>query len=143
MSSDTKSCEFNWHFDMCPDLSSSDSNPTDSNPMTNERNEYYPKYRIAGGRIKFNESDTGTEHHYAQFPGIELDEIGEWHLDYNKIAPCEWTMCNKEYAEWYLSTHPKPVDMREATRHWLNRRTHCTEGSIQLPDLTRNTDRIR
>ena len=55
---------------MCPDLSSSDSNPTDSNPMTNERNEYYPKdfvdefehlddimstyirYRIAGGKMK-------------------------------------------------------------------------------------------
>ena len=60
---------------MCPDLSSSDSNPTDSNPITNERNEYYPKYfvdefenlddlmsvyiryRIAVRKMKFNESE--------------------------------------------------------------------------------------
>ena len=82
----------------------------------------YVRYRIAGGRLKFKESDTGKEHHYTQFPGIELEEFGEWHLDRNNIAPFEWIMCNKEYAEWYLSIHPKPVDIREATRYWLNRR---------------------
>jgi hypothetical protein len=37
----------------------------------------YIRYRIAGGRIKFNESDTGSEEHYARFPGIEFDEIGD------------------------------------------------------------------
>ena len=76
MSSDPKSCESNWHFDMCPDSNSSDHNSTDS-PMTNKRNEDYPNYsvdefensedtmsvyirnRIAGGKMKF-ESDTGT-----------------------------------------------------------------------------------
>ena len=85
ISSDPKSREPYWHFDMCPDLSSSDSNPT-----TNERNEYY-----------------------------------------------EWAMSNKEYTEWYLSTHPKPVDIREATRYWLNRRTqlhrrqHAAPGSYE------------
>ena len=31
-------------------------------------------------------------------------------------------MSNKEYAKWYLSNHPKPVDICEATRYWLNRR---------------------
>ena len=64
---------------MCPDLSSSDSNPADNEPIPNERNEYYLKYfvdefenlgdlmtvyvryRIAGGRMKFKESDTGTD----------------------------------------------------------------------------------
>ena len=76
---------------MCPDSSSSDSNPADNEPIKNERNEGYPnysidefenlgdsmityvRYRIAGGRMKFKESDTGTEHYYAQFPGIELE----------------------------------------------------------------------
>jgi hypothetical protein len=31
-------------------------------------------------------------------------------------------MSHKEYAKWYLSTHPKPVDVKEATRYWLDRR---------------------
>ena len=79
MSSEPKSSESTWHFDMCPDLSSSDSDPADKEPITNERNKGYPKYsddefenlgdsmimyvryRIAGGRMKFKESDTGTE----------------------------------------------------------------------------------
>ena len=92
MISNIKNCESNRHFDMCPDLSSSDSNPTDSNSTVNERNEYYPKYfvdefenlhdvmrlyiryRIAGGKMKYNESDNGTEHHYDQFLGIELQQ---------------------------------------------------------------------
>ena len=54
----------------------------------------YIRYRIAGGRMKFNESDTGSEEHYARFPGIEFDEIGDWNQDYNNIAPCEWSMLN-------------------------------------------------
>ena len=45
MSSDPKSCESNWHFGMCPDSNSSDHNSTDS-PMTNKRNEDYPKYSV-------------------------------------------------------------------------------------------------
>ncbi len=134
MSSDPKSSESTWHFDMCLDLSSSDSNPADNEPITNDRNEGYPKnfvdefenlgdfmityvrYRIAGGRMKFKESD-----YHAQLPGLELEDIGDWYKDYNNMPPCEWTMSNPEYAEWYLSTHPKPVDIREATRYWLNR----------------------
>ena len=46
-------------------------------------------------------------------------------------------MCKKEYAEWYLSTHSKPVDIREATRYWLNRptqlyrRQHPAPGSYE------------
>jgi hypothetical protein len=83
--------------------------------------------------MKFHESDTGTEDYYAQFPGLELEDIGEWHLDYNNIAPCEWTMCNKEYAEWYLSIHQKPVDIREATRYWLNRRTQLCRRQHPAP----------
>ena len=67
---------------MCPEAGSSDSNPTDYEPIPNERNEYYPKYfidefedlddymktyvrqRIAGGRMKFKESDTGSTPDY-------------------------------------------------------------------------------
>ena len=45
-SSDPKSSESIWHFDMCPDASSSDSNPADNEPIPNERNEYYPKYFV-------------------------------------------------------------------------------------------------
>ena len=46
-------------------------------------------------------------------------------------------MCIKEYAEWFLSTHPKPVDIRQATRYWLNRREqlwrmqHPARGSYE------------
>ena len=83
--------------------------------------------------MKFHESDTGTEDYYAQFQGLELEDIGELHLDYNNIAPCEWTMCNKEYAEWYLSILQKPVDIREATRYWLNRRTHLCRRQHPAP----------
>ena len=54
-------------------------------------------------------------------------------LPYNNIARCEWTMCSKEYAEWYLSTHPKPVDMRKATRYWLNRRTQLHRRQHPAP----------
>ena len=79
---------------------------SDNESIPDARNPYYPKYcidefedtdihktvyvryRIAGGRMKFSESDTGTEEHYTQFPGIELDEIGDWRKDYNNISPC-------------------------------------------------------
>ena len=82
----------------------------------------YIRYRIAGGRMKISESDTGSEEHYPQFPGIELDEIGDWNQDYNNIAPCEWTMRHSEYIRWFVANHPQPVDIRQATRFWLDRR---------------------
>ena len=37
----------------------------------------YVRYQIAGGRMKFKEFDIGNELRYAQFPGIEFDEVGE------------------------------------------------------------------
>jgi hypothetical protein len=155
MSFEPKSPESPWYFGMCPEADSSDSNPAEHEPIPNERNEYYPKYfidefenlddymktyvryRIAGGRMKFKKSDTGSEQYYTKFPLIELDEIGEWHEDRNNVAPCEWTMCNKEYIDWFLSTHPKPVDIRQATRYWLDRREqlwrrlHPSPGSFE------------
>ena len=104
------------NFDFRPDTSSDGSNPADREPIPNERNVYYPKYcidefedledsmkvyvryRIVGGRMKFKESDTGNnEQHYAEFPRIEFDEVGDWSEDRNNIAPCEWTMSEKEY----------------------------------------------
>ena len=151
MSYEPNSSESPWHFDMCPEAGSSDSNPADNEPIPDERNEYYPKYfidefenlddyltmyaryRIAGGRMKFKESDAG-EQYYTQFAGIELDEIREWHVDRSNIAPCEWTMCNKEYIEWFLSAHPKPVDIREVTRYWLNRREQLWRRQHPAPE---------
>ncbi len=47
----------------------------------------YVQYRIAGGLMKFEESDTGNEYHYAQFPGIVLLPYGVWSEDYNNIPP--------------------------------------------------------
>jgi hypothetical protein len=132
--------ESEYHFDFCPDTSSEGSNPADHEPIPNVRNAYYPKfcidefenvedtmrayvrYRIACGRMKFIESDTGSEQHYTRFPGIELEEIGDWCNDFNNVAPCEWSMSSAKYIEWFLSTHPKPVDVRQATRFWLDRR---------------------
>ena len=72
--------------------------------------------------MKFKESDTGNELYYARFPGIEFDEVGDWSEDRNNIAPCEWTMSEKEYIKLFHSNHPKPVDIRQATRFWLDRR---------------------
>jgi hypothetical protein len=155
MSSEPESPELPDHFDFRPDTSSSGSNPPDHEPIPNERNEGFPKffidefedlddhmkayvrYRIAGGRMKFKESDTGNEPYYARFPGIEFDEVGDWSEDCNNIAPCEWTMGNKEYIEWFHSTHPKPKDIRQAMRFWLDRREmlwrrqHPTPGSYE------------
>ena len=88
--------ESEYHFDFRPDISSEGSNPADHEPIPNERNEGYPKfcidefedlndtmkayvrYRIAGGLMKFKESDTGNELHYAYFPGIQLYPFGVW-----------------------------------------------------------------
>ena len=107
MSSELESPELPDHFDFRPDTSSNGSNPADYEPIPNVRNAGYPKYcidefedlddymktyvryRIAGCRMKFNEFDTGSEQHYTRFPGIELDEIGDWFEDCNNIAPCE------------------------------------------------------
>ena len=72
--------------------------------------------------MKLKESHTGNELCYAQFPGIELSEVGVWTEDRNNIPPCEWTMSSKVYVKWFISTHPKPVDVRQANRFWLDRR---------------------
>jgi hypothetical protein len=102
--------ESEYHSDFRPDTSSEGSNPADNEPIPDVRNEYYPKYfiddfddphyldvhvqyRIAGGLMKFKESDTGNEYHYAQYPGIEFIPYGVWSKDYNNIPPSEWTMC--------------------------------------------------
>ena len=140
MSSEQESLDQPDHFDFRPDTRSGGSNPADHEPIPKARNAYYPKYcidefedlddytktyvryRIAGGRMKFKESDTGSEGHYTRFPGIELDEIGDWSEDRNNIAPCEWSMGKTDYVKWFLSNHPKPVDIRQATRFWLDRR---------------------
>ena len=140
MSSEPESPELPDHFDFRPDTSSDGSNPADHEPIPNVRNAYYPKfyidefeytgdtmkayvrYRIAGGLMKYKESNTGNELHYAHFPGIQLYPVGVWTEDYNNIPPCEWTMNSKEYREWFYSVHPKPVDVRQATRYWLDRR---------------------
>ena len=80
---------------------------------------------------------TGSEEYYTRFPGIELDDVGDWWEDYNNVPPCEWSMSDKEYVKWFLSTHPKPVDLRQATRFWLDRREmlwrkqHATPGSYE------------
>ena len=158
MSQDPESPELpesEYHFDFRPDTSSEGSNPADHEPIPNEHNEGYPKfcinefedtkdylgvyvrYRIAGCRMKFKESDTGNELRYTQFPGIELHPVGVWTEDRNNIPPCEWTMSSKEYREWFYSVHPKPVDVRQATRYWLDRREmlwrrqHPTPGSYE------------
>ena len=123
----------------------------DSPPEPLDRNEGYPKYnidefwnsedytsmyvryRIAGGKMKFKEDDTGRERYYEQWPGIELQDIGNWEDDYNNIAPCEWSMEIEDYQRWFLSVHPKPVDIREATRHWLDRRTQLHRRQHPAP----------
>jgi hypothetical protein len=68
--------------------------------------------------MKYKESDTGKEQYYTDFPGIKL----EGSEDRNNIAPCKWTMCDPEYVKWLISTNPTPVDVRQATRLWLDRR---------------------
>ena len=45
-SSDPKSSEPIWHFDMFPDLSSSDTNPADNELIKNQRNEGCPSYSV-------------------------------------------------------------------------------------------------
>ena len=76
--------------------------------------------------MKFKEEDTGRERYYEQLPGIELQDVDNWEDDYNNIAPCEWAMDDEKYQKWFLSVHPKPVDIHEATRHWLDRRIQST-----------------
>jgi hypothetical protein len=157
MSQDPESPELpesEYHFDFRPDTSSEGSNPADYEPIPDVRNENYPKYsidefddphyldvyvqyRIAGGLMKFKESDTGNEYHYHQFPGIEFIPYGVWSEDYNNIPPSEWTMCYEQYREWIYSIHPTPVDVRQAMRYWLDRREmlwrkqHPTPGSYE------------
>ena len=52
-----------------------------------QTHQVYIRYRIAGGKMKWKETDTGKEELYKQWPGIELID-GEWCEDYNNIAPC-------------------------------------------------------
>jgi hypothetical protein len=87
--------------------------------------------------MKFEESDTGNEYHYAQFPGIVLLPYGVWSEDCNNIPPSEQTMCSEQYREWFYSVHPAAVDVRQAMRFWLDRRVmlwrrqHPTPGSYE------------
>ena len=87
--------------------------------------------------MKYKESDTCKEQYYTGFPGIELEKIGDWSEDRNNIVPCEWTICDPEYVKWFISTHPTPVDVRQATRFWLDRREmlwlkqHSAPGSYE------------
>ena len=87
--------------------------------------------------MKFEESDTGNEYHYNQFPGIKFLPYGEWKEDYNNIPPSEQTMCYEQYREWFYSVHPAAVDVRQAMRYWLDRRVmlwrrqHPTPGSYE------------
>ncbi len=158
MSQDPESPELpeaEYTFDFRPDTSSEGSNPKDHEPILSPaRNEGFPKYcidelndhhyldvyiqyRIAGGLMKFEESDTGNEYHYAQFPGIALLPYGVWSEDYNNIPPSEHTVCFEQYRDWFCSVHPKPVDVRQAMRFWLDRRImlwrrqHPTPGSYE------------
>ena len=61
-----------------------------------ETNSLYIRYRIAGGKMKMRENDTGAEAHYKQWPGIELIE-GNWGTDYNNLAPCKWMNSDPAY----------------------------------------------
>ena len=152
MCSEPESPELPDNFDFRPDTSSDGSNPADHEPIPNERNKYYPKYfidefenlddymsvyvryRIAGGRMKYKESDTCKEQYYTGFPGIELEKIGDWSEDRNNIVPCEWTICDPEYVKWFISTHPTPVDVRQATRFWLDRREMLWRKQHRAPE---------
>jgi hypothetical protein len=145
--------ESGFTFDFRPDTSSEGYNPKDHEPLPSPpRNEEYPKYfideyndphyldvyvqyRIAGGLMKFEESDTGNEYHYNQFPGIKFLPYGEWKENYNNIPPSEQTMCYEQYRKWFYSVHPAAVDVRQAMRFWIDRRAmlwrrqHPTPGS--------------
>ena len=107
-----------------------------------ETNIVYIRYRITGGKMKLNEKDTGAEEHYKQWSGIELIE-GDWGTDYNNLAPCELTNINPDYVQWYQSTHPKPIDVREATRNWLNRRAQLHRKQRGAPGSYLRAKNIR
>ena len=127
MSSEPESPDLPDHFDFRPDTSSEGSNAADHEPIPNARypkycidefedlEEYmkaYVRYRIAGSRMKFNESDTGSEQHYSRFPGIELDEIGEWAEDRNNVAPCEYLFNVRQGIRQVVPLYPS-----KASRH--------------------------
>jgi hypothetical protein len=81
----------------------------------------YNLYRSNGGKMKFFPEDDGTEEYYRPWPGVQFKE-GNWEEDYNNIEPCTWTSVRTPYMQWYISTHPKPVDLAEAKRNWIDRR---------------------
>ena len=105
----------------------------------------YIAYRKEGGRMKFFPEDDGTEYYYERCPKAQLTE-GDWQCDYNYIAPCGWTARSDPYRWWYISVHPKPVDLCEARRNWFDRRQQlrrqqaCKPGSFEayLRDKHRN-----
>ena len=87
-----------------------------------ETHSVYIRYRIAGGKMKWKETDTGEEELYKQWPGIELIE-GDWNTDYNNIAPCEWTNSDSDYVRYGgTSRHiPKPSTcMKQRATGWTD-----------------------
>ena len=84
--------------------------------------------------MKLKEFHTGNKLCYAQFPGIKFNEVGVWTDDLNNVPPCEWTMDNIEYRKWFHSVHPKPVDIRQATRFWLDRREMLCRRQHPTPE---------
>ena len=83
--------------------------------------EVYNLYRSNGGKMKFFPEDDGMEEYYRTWPNVQFEE-GNWEEDYNNIEPCNWTSVRNPYMAWYLSTHPKPTDLSEAKRNWIDRR---------------------
>ncbi len=150
--------ESEYHIDFRPDKSSEGSNPADHEPIPDVRNEHYPKYfidefndphyldvyvqyRIAGGLMKFKESDTGNEYHYAQFPGIEFIPYGVWSEDYNNIPPSEWTCAiNSTESGSTPSIQQPSTSDKQCDSGWKDAKC-CGEGSIQHQDPTRNSYR--
>jgi hypothetical protein len=96
--------------------------------------EVYNMYRSNGGRMKFFPEDDGTEEYYRPWFNVQFEE-GNWEEEYNNSEPCNWTSIRNLYMAWYLSTHPKPIDLIEARHNWIDRRQQlhrqqaCLSGS--------------
>ena len=101
----------------------------------------YVRYRIAGGRMKLKEFHNGNELCYAQFPGIELSEVGVWTEDRNNIPPCEWTMISKENREWFTpSSQSQSTSAKQLDTGLIDVKCYG-EGNIQPQDTMRNSYR--
>jgi uncharacterized protein len=92
----------------------------------------YRDYRRNGGKMKFYPEDDGSEYYYSTYGNVQFEE-GDWQCDYNNIAPCHWTAGCDPYRVWYLSTHPKPIDIKEAKRNWQDRRQQLQRQQACLP----------